>query len=107
MAPDTPGVPVCVASPTPEIGAQYGRLIRRLNVTIPDDLDAVLREAAACGLSEGDFVRHAIREKVLHDKYAELRREVNEQRRDILAIQRHLGLTTSDTTSDTTRRSPR
>lgn len=88
--------------PTPDICAEYRRFIRRLNVTIPDDLDPVLREAATSSLSEGDFVRRAIRETALHDRYAALRRTVEAQGRDLLAIQEELGLT-----SGTTRRSPR
>lgn len=72
---------------------EYVWLIRRLNVTIPDDLDPVLRAAAGGEMSEADFIRRAIRETALHDKYAALERTVTAQGQDILDIQRHLGLT--------------
>ena len=90
---------------------RYVAPIRRLNVTIPDDLDPVLREAALASLSEGDFIRCAIREKALRDKYDALDRKVEanrvaiEENRELLErvaaencarvekIMRHLGIT--------------
>lgn len=88
--------------------ARYVAPIRRLNVTIPDDLDAVLREAAKSSLSEGDFIRDAILEKALHDRYAALRREVKAEvaalHRDVLQIKQQLELTSG--TPRRTRSSP-
>lgn len=66
----------------------YGPRVRRINVTLPDDLDELLRSVARPG-HEAEYVRHAIIEKAVRD---ELRPVIDQLRARVERVERAVGL---------------